>query len=49
MSLKALTLFAATASAHFGLHFPEWRADSLSAEEDSGINQRLYPCTFTCL
>ncbi|PKS08265.1 hypothetical protein jhhlp_005208 [Lomentospora prolificans] len=44
MSFKTLALFATTASAHFGLRFPEWRVDSLVAEEDSGVNQRLYPC-----
>lgn len=44
MSFKTLALFAATASAHFGLRFPEWRVDSLVADEDSGVNQRLYPC-----
>ncbi|KEZ45968.1 hypothetical protein SAPIO_CDS1364 [Scedosporium apiospermum] len=44
MSLKALVLFAASAAAHFGLEFPEWRADTLKASEDSGYNQRIYPC-----
>jgi hypothetical protein len=45
MSLKALVLFAASTTAHFGLEFPEWRADTLKASEDSGYNQRIYPCT----
>jgi len=41
--MKSLVFFAAAATAHFGLDFPEWRVDSL-AEGDGTINQRIYPC-----
>ena len=44
MTLKALLLFAVGATAHFGLTFPEWRADTLNADEESGYDQRVYPC-----
>lgn len=40
--MKSLILFAAGAAAHFGLPFPEWRADTLG--EDETLNQRIYPC-----
>ncbi|KAI5467497.1 hypothetical protein BGZ63DRAFT_29220 [Mariannaea sp. PMI_226] len=32
------------ASAHFGLEFPEWRANSLSEDENSPYSQYLFPC-----
>lgn len=45
MALKNILLFAAAASAHFGLKYPEWRADTLTADEDLGYDQWAYPCT----
>lgn len=43
----ALALAAAQAvSAHFGLIYPEWRADTLTDDENSTYNQWDYPCTF---
>lgn len=44
MSLKNVLLFAASASAHFGLTYPAWRADTLTSDEDSGYSQWTYPC-----
>lgn len=44
MAIKNILLFAAGAAAHFGLPYPEWRADTLNADEDSGYDQRAYPC-----
>ncbi|OLN81866.1 Uncharacterized protein CCHL11_07010 [Colletotrichum chlorophyti] len=32
------------ASAHFGLEYPEWRADTLSATNVTGYSQWQYPC-----
>lgn len=44
MALKNILLFAAAASAHFGLKYPEWRADTLTADEELGYDQWTYPC-----
>jgi hypothetical protein len=44
MKLSLLAL-AATASAHYGLTYPPWRADTLSdAAEAEGFSQWAYPC-----
>ncbi|WYZ44464.1 hypothetical protein EsH8_VII_000900 [Colletotrichum jinshuiense] len=32
------------ASAHFGLSYPEWRADTLTATNVTGYSQWTYPC-----
>lgn len=34
------------ATAHFGLNFPEWRADTLSEENEEKYSQWTYPCRF---
>lgn len=40
-----LALAAAQAvSAHYTLNYPEWRADTMSHEEDSELSQWTYPC-----
>ena len=40
-----LALAAAQAvNAHYGLLYPEWRADTLNAEDDSELSQWTYPC-----
>ncbi|KND91110.1 hypothetical protein TOPH_04240 [Tolypocladium ophioglossoides CBS 100239] len=46
MVSKALFALAAaqTASAHFGLAFPAWRADTLASEDTSKYSQWTYPC-----
>lgn len=44
MAIRNILLFAAGAAAHFGLTYPEWRADTLTADEASGYDQRVYPC-----
>jgi hypothetical protein len=36
-------------SAHFGLIFPTWRADTLSEENEDRYNQWTYPCTYYCM
>lgn len=43
---RSLVLLAAAqlATAHFGIEFPEWRADTL-ADEDGPYSQWEYPCT----
>jgi hypothetical protein len=46
MSKTVLALAAAqVATAHYGLIYPEWRADTLDTPEDSEYNQWVYPCT----
>ena len=35
---------AQTVSAHFGLTYPTWRADTLSGEDNSPYSQWTYPC-----
>ncbi len=44
MGIKALVLLAAAhlASAHFGIEYPEWRADTLKS--GTNFSQWLYPC-----
>jgi hypothetical protein len=44
--MKSIIFFAAAAAAHFGLNYPEWRADTLN-EDDKTLNQRIYPCKFS--
>ncbi|SPO02381.1 uncharacterized protein DNG_05054 [Cephalotrichum gorgonifer] len=45
MTIKNVLLFAGAATAHFGLTFPPWRADTLTSDEETtGYNQRIYPC-----
>ena len=45
ISKALLALTAAQAvSAHFGLEFPEWRADTLSEDANPDFNQWVYPC-----
>ena len=39
-----LAAAAQMASAHFGLTYPPWRADTLSDEENSPYSQWTYPC-----
>lgn len=44
MQLSLILLAAARlATAHFGIEFPEWRADTL-ASEDGPYSQWEYPC-----
>lgn len=42
-TLVALGL-ANVVTAHFGLVFPEWRADTLSEEGEAKYSQWSYPC-----
>ncbi|KAF9870177.1 hypothetical protein CkaCkLH20_12263 [Colletotrichum karsti] len=43
--LLLLALGAANlASAHFGLAYPEWRADTLKGTNETGYSQWQYPC-----
>lgn len=42
-SLFALVM-ANCAAAHFGLDFPEWRADTLAEENEEKYSQWTYPC-----
>lgn len=42
-SLLALAM-ANCAAAHFGLEFPEMRADTLSEENEEKYSQWTYPC-----
>ncbi|CAM1504417.1 Fc.00g020080.m01.CDS01 [Cosmosporella sp. VM-42] len=42
-TLLALAM-AKIATAHFGLEFPEWRADTLSEEGEAKYSQWTYPC-----
>ncbi|CAG9989754.1 unnamed protein product [Clonostachys byssicola] len=45
MFKTALALASAQiAAAHYGLVYPEWRADTLNAPEDSTLSQWTYPC-----
>lgn len=43
----SLVLLAAAqlAAAHFGIEYPEWRADTLT-DEDGPYSQYDYPCEF---
>jgi hypothetical protein len=42
-SLVLLLAAAHLATAHFGIEFPEWRADTLT-DEDGPYSQYDYPC-----
>ena len=46
MRTSVLLLLGGTqlASAHFGLSYPSWRADTLKDTNVTGYNQRNYPC-----
>lgn len=46
MAYKANFALAAAqvANAHFGLVYPEWRADTLSEENEEKYSQWTYPC-----
>ena len=46
MAFKSLLALATVqaVSAHFGLVFPAWRADTLSEENEERYSQWTYPC-----
>lgn len=46
LSWKPVTLLAAAqaVTAHFGLTYPEWRADTLSSAGEAKYSQWTYPC-----
>lgn len=48
MAFKSIILALAASqavNAHFKLAYPEWRADTLAAENDDKYSQWNYPCT----
>lgn len=48
MALKSILLALAASqavNAHFKLAYPEWRADTLAAENEDKYSQWNYPCT----